>query len=225
MNEKKRYELAIADSNELKEALKLMDFKEGSWQKQYDGRNVMSKCIPLIENIELHITFDIDSMKWDDYEDTLVLDDDFCQAYSPFYNDKMDFGFPFLAKVVRAYNNVMDRFVDVGLLKPMNRVLDISGLVRDFIPHDLEMAGYDVSLTEQNDIKEQIKALAEKLSKEALAFKEDASLGNFIDILELVDVLQEKSGYKKEDMIKLKKEKAKVRGSYRDCKYITEVKR
>lgn len=71
----------------------------------------MSKFINLYDSIELHITIKTNPIKFDDFEDTLVLDDDFCQPYTPFYGDnyKKDVkDFPFLEKVIDRYNQVMN---------------------------------------------------------------------------------------------------------------------
>ncbi len=94
-----------------KEDLSKLGFREGSWHSLYEGTDCMSKFINLYDSIELHITIKTNPIKFDDFEDTLVLDDDFCQPYTPFYGDnyKKDVkDFSFLEKVIDRYNQVMD---------------------------------------------------------------------------------------------------------------------
>ena len=60
-------------------------------------------------SVELNVAFPQDLSEWNDFDFVLVLDDDFCQPYTPFYgflngDTKL---FPFLAEVVKAYNEVM----------------------------------------------------------------------------------------------------------------------
>jgi len=57
--------------------------------------------------ISLEIGFPKDLSKWDDYDFVLVLDEDFCQPYTPFYGNEP---FPFLSGVISMYNEVMERF-------------------------------------------------------------------------------------------------------------------
>ena len=70
-----------------KEDLSKLGFREGSWHNLYEGTDCMSKFINLYDSIELHITIKTNPIKFDDFEDTLVLDDDFCQPYTPFYGN------------------------------------------------------------------------------------------------------------------------------------------
>jgi len=92
--------------------LKKLGFKEGSWLGEYEGVDVMSTDIGLISGIELHIAIRIDNMEFDDFDDILVLDSEFCQPYTPFYetcNYKKEVtNFKFLKKVIAQYNKTMD---------------------------------------------------------------------------------------------------------------------
>ena len=69
----------------------------------------------LIDSIELNIGFPEDLSKWNDWDYIMILDDDFCQPYTPFYSyiDKTADGASdeefsdYLLNVVRKYNEVM----------------------------------------------------------------------------------------------------------------------
>ena len=60
----------------------------------------------------MNIAFPEDISKWNDFDYVLVLDEDFGQPYTPFYNhyeDEDDSNyFEFLRNVVEAYNAKMD---------------------------------------------------------------------------------------------------------------------
>lgn len=63
----------------------------------------------LVDEIELNVTFPANCADWDDFDFVLVIDDDFGQPYYPFYqylNGKRK-SFPFLDRVVHAYNEFM----------------------------------------------------------------------------------------------------------------------
>lgn len=68
---------------------------------------------PLYEDVSVHIAFPEDLSKWDDYNNVLVLDEEFGQPYTPFYayidERKPDWFevFPFLERVVQEYNRAM----------------------------------------------------------------------------------------------------------------------
>lgn len=91
------------------EDIKSASFRDGgSW---IDKDCTLFKTIPLIGEIELNVGFStVDN--WDDFKHVLVLDDDFGQPYTPFYGD--NYGrqindFTFLQKVIRRYNEEMDK--------------------------------------------------------------------------------------------------------------------
>lgn len=62
--------------------------------------------------ISIIIAFDSSDLEsWNDFDNVLVLDEDFCQSYTPFYGDnyKKDVsGFPFLEWVIGEYNALFD---------------------------------------------------------------------------------------------------------------------
>ena len=89
-----------------------LGFKDGSWLVEDKSVECVSKSIGLGDSIELNLVIKTNPMEFDDYEDVLVLDDDFCQPYTPFYGDnyKRDIkDWNFLEKVIRRYNEEMDK--------------------------------------------------------------------------------------------------------------------
>lgn len=75
--------------------------------KYHLNKRYLSKFITLKGSIILLITISLDDIySFDFYDNTDVLDDDFCQPYMPFYdnynNDIVDSGY--LADVVNRYN-------------------------------------------------------------------------------------------------------------------------
>lgn len=104
----KRYEL---NKDVTVEKLKENGFKEGGIMKELvSPKYHLNKC--LVDDIEMLIEIDT-TLAFDDTENILVLDDDFCQAYGEFYNKEADD--PFLNKVITKYNQVMDELVDKGI--------------------------------------------------------------------------------------------------------------
>lgn len=94
-----------------KEDLDRLEFNEGSWQRQYKDIECMSKSIQLNKDVIMYITIKTNPFEFDDFEDTLVLDDRFCQPYIPFYgeNYKKDAnGKTYLGKIIQKYNKVMN---------------------------------------------------------------------------------------------------------------------
>ena len=62
--------------------------------------------------ISIIISFDSSDLEsWNDFDNVLVLDEDFCQPYTPFYGDnykKEVSDFPFLEWVISEYNALFD---------------------------------------------------------------------------------------------------------------------
>ena len=86
-----------------------LGFKDGSWLEENKNRLVMSKRIRLVGRIELNIIIPMED-EFDDFKDILVLDDEFCQPYTPFYGK--NYGaeiehFKFLETVIDHYNQAM----------------------------------------------------------------------------------------------------------------------
>lgn len=98
-------------NNITKDDLLVLGFKEGSWQSQYKDIECLSKSIELVGSIYLYITIKTNPMEFDDFVDILVLDDDFCQPYTPFYGDNYKQNiddYSYLQRVVSRYNQVID---------------------------------------------------------------------------------------------------------------------
>ena len=71
----------------------------------------------LIDEIELFVEIGINedgTFTFDDFDTVMVLDDDFCQPYTPFYKEDADF--PFSNSVIIKYNEAMDELVSKGIL-------------------------------------------------------------------------------------------------------------
>lgn len=69
----------------------------------------------LADSIDVNIGMPEDLSKWNDFDYVLVLDNDFGQPYTPFYNFmngeiKEKNCFPFLRKVIAKYNKVMSSY-------------------------------------------------------------------------------------------------------------------
>ena len=68
----------------------------------------------LIKDITLDLCFPKNLSKWNDFDYILVLDEEFGQPYTPFYNfidgETPNNVSPFLRRVVANYNRVMDSF-------------------------------------------------------------------------------------------------------------------
>lgn len=221
LKEVKRYKLADISKEELVEKLKKLDFKKGSWQNKYKDKNVMSKCFPLCKSIEVHITIDIDKLNFNDSDDVLVLDDDFCQAYTPFYNyEKLNTSFAFLFNVVKAYNRVMDILVSAGVLINQEYSIEINSLVRDKVVTQMEAEGYDCIYHKTENINEIISLLTQKLIQSAKDFEKNVIAEDMADMLECIDALRRISGLYKDGLEIVKEDKKKLRGSYEDYVYL-----
>lgn len=66
----------------------------------------------LDDSINLDISFPEDLSKWNDFDYILVIDEAFGQPYTPFYKyyarKRIDGYSPYLSKIVKKYNEVMD---------------------------------------------------------------------------------------------------------------------
>ena len=115
MNKKiKRYTL---NDNISINKLKKNGFKEGGFIKEIPIPKYFYNEF-LVYDIELHIEIAINSdgtFTFDDYNNIYVIDDNFGQPYYPFYSDNHEF--EVLNKVITRYNQVMDKFVEKGILK------------------------------------------------------------------------------------------------------------
>ena len=95
---------------------KAVGLREGGSWIQEDCKQFL--CVNLVDSMELNIGFPDDLSQWNDWDHILVLDDDFCQPYTPFYtywNDVKENGratrtYPdFLRNVIDRYNEEMGK--------------------------------------------------------------------------------------------------------------------
>lgn len=85
-------------------------FKEGYWN--YKDGECVSKSIQLMDSMELELFVKTNPMNFDDFENVIVMDSDFCQPYVPFYGDnykKVIDGGNYLTEVIKRYNEEMDK--------------------------------------------------------------------------------------------------------------------
>lgn len=93
-------------------------FKPGSWRHGDSNDEWYSKSYGLYDEIDLTVHINMTTKDWDEFEDTDVIDDDWGQPYSPFYDciyngcEKFDF----ISRVIEAYYKRMDILVDSGIL-------------------------------------------------------------------------------------------------------------
>lgn len=101
-----RYEIVPEATEE--DVIAFISCEGGSWINK-SSRYFKTVC--LADPVELNVGFNtVDD--WDDFEYVLILDDDFGQPYTPFYGDnygKEISDFEFLQKVIRRYNEEMDK--------------------------------------------------------------------------------------------------------------------
>ena len=86
-------------------------------------------------------------------------------------------------------------------------------LVRDRIPEFIESKGLKPVIHIANEEEYRAK-LMEKLTEEVNEFLEDNNMEEFIDILEVMDAIAEYKRFSKEDVKRLKDEKAENRGRF-----------
>lgn len=99
------------------EKLKEVGFKDGGWMRNIQEPKVSYRQ-PLIDEIELYIEINTDTLEFDENENIFVLDDTFNQAYFPFYNENTNV--EFAVKVKRDYNRRMDALVEEGIFTKVN---------------------------------------------------------------------------------------------------------
>lgn len=116
----KRFKLK---DNITKKELISLGFKSGgSWIKK-DAELFLSKCFYHKDThfeYSIGITFSSNINDWNDFDNVLVLDEDFCQPYTPFYGG--NFGkdianFPILENVIIKYNEFMS---DLGIFEEID---------------------------------------------------------------------------------------------------------
>ena len=88
-------------------------------------------------------------------------------------------------------------------------------LVRDKIPEIIKNKG-GVSVMHIADDVEYWEKLEEKLQEEVNEFMEDQSIEEVADILEVIDAICDFKNFSREELQKIKDEKAGERGKFRD---------
>lgn len=101
-----------------KEKLLENGFKARSWRHGDSADEWYSKCYSLCGEIDLTVHINMTTKKWDEFENTDVIDDDFGQPYGPFYDCYYSGAprFEFVDRVIEAYCKRMDVLADVGIL-------------------------------------------------------------------------------------------------------------
>ena len=102
----------IKESVTLETLLKYRFMKHNSPATYIYKDVIYTRNIPLYDDIELYIGFPEDLSRWNDFDYVLVMDDQFGQPYTPFHNylNGKCKEFPYLQKVIKEYNRVMDSF-------------------------------------------------------------------------------------------------------------------
>ena len=88
-------------------------------------------------------------------------------------------------------------------------------LVRDKIPEYIRKKG-GVPVTHIADEKEYWQKLKEKLLEEIEEFKKDESLKEFADLLEVIDAIADYKGFNRDEVKKIREQKAEERGKFKD---------
>lgn len=95
-------------------------------------------------------------------------------------------------------------------------------LVRDRIPEIIEKSGKTAYYRILNN-EEYIKELDRKLNEECAEYKEDKSIEELADMLEVIYAIAQARGYSIEELEQVRAEKAEKRGSFKDRIYLEKV--
>ncbi len=95
-------------------------------------------------------------------------------------------------------------------------------LVRDRIPEIIEKSGKTVYYRILNN-EEYIEELDRKLNEECAEYKEDKSIEELADMLEVIYAIAQARGYSIEELEQVRAEKAEKRGSFKDRIYLEKV--
>ena len=101
-----------------KEELIKNHFATGSFRHVNSQDEWYSKWWPLHDEMELTVHINMTTKRWDEFEDTDVIDDDFGEPYNPFYECYYNGAkkFECVNRVIEAYHKRMDALVDTGIL-------------------------------------------------------------------------------------------------------------
>ena len=122
LHEKKRF---VLNHNITIDKLEEVGFKKGGWingvdtPKYYINGNLLNNF-----DIHLEITTLDDEMVFDDSNNVYVIDEDFGQPYTPFY--ECEVGFKVLNMVIDKYNEFMSNLVNEGVLQELVFEMDSS---------------------------------------------------------------------------------------------------
>ena len=88
-------------------------------------------------------------------------------------------------------------------------------LVRDKVPTFIESKG-EVVVWHKADNIEYWEKLKEKLLEEATEFNKDENLGEFADLLEVIDAITEYKQFTKEEITAVKEKKLRDKGGFKE---------
>ncbi|MBR6669961.1 MAG: nucleoside triphosphate pyrophosphohydrolase [Ruminococcus sp.] len=95
-------------------------------------------------------------------------------------------------------------------------------LVRDRIPEIIEKSGKTAYYRILNN-EEYIEELDRKLNEECAEYKEDKSIEELADMLEVIYAIAQARGYSIEELEQVRAEKAEKRGGFTDRIYLEKV--
>jgi predicted house-cleaning noncanonical NTP pyrophosphatase (MazG superfamily) len=95
-------------------------------------------------------------------------------------------------------------------------------LVRDRIPEIIEKSGKTAYYRILNN-EEYIEELDRKLNEECAEYKEDKSIEELADMLEVIYAIAQARGYSIEELEQVRAEKAEKRGGFKDRIYLEKV--
>jgi len=96
-------------------------------------------------------------------------------------------------------------------------------LVRDKIPQIIEDDGRKAVYRYLNDNMEYLNELEKKLNEELKEYEDSKSLEEIADILEVLFSLCIARGYSVEELLKMREEKAMIRGSFKEKIFLERV--
>lgn len=96
-------------------------------------------------------------------------------------------------------------------------------LVRDKIPQIIEDDGRKAVYRYLNDNMEYLNELEKKLNEELKEYEDSKSLEEMADILEVLFSLCIARGYSVEELLKMREEKAMIRGSFKEKIFLERV--
>lgn len=218
----KRYRL-VSNHEGLVDKLKKLGFSEGTFLSRYQEKKVMSKNFFFPNDMSLHIVINVETFEYDDFEDNLVIDEDFGQPYGPFYDvDNVTEQHVGLKKVIKAYNRAMDTLVDAGIMELVPTTITFNKLVRDNIVSIIESDGFSCKKDFLKD-KDLRNALLNKLQEEVNEFIVTPNAEELADILEVIDYLKTYFKISEQDINRIKENKHKKKGGYETGTYLYEA--